>query len=95
MKLLKSLVTAAFVLWASDILAGGSVGGGTGMVLELDSPNVSADQFKELMLAGLRSEPVLVNQKVVWVKSVDFEKKTVELEYDEGSGKTTLHTNID
>lgn len=91
MKLLKSMVLAVVVAWASDLVAGGSVGGGTGMILDLDSPNVTSEQFRDLMLAGMHSEPVTINDKVVWVKSVDFQKKTVEVEYDEGSGRTTLH----
>lgn len=76
-KLVASVLFALLV--TTQVHGGGSIGGGTGLIVRQDSPMISQSLFMALVQSGANEERILFNDLPARVKTVDFERKTVEL----------------
>lgn len=96
MKFLKNLSLMAMMVFVSPSMAsaGGSVGGGTGMVLEPGKSLLSTEQFEALVQAGIRKEPINLQTVIGRVRSVNFEERSVQLEIEGQEGITVLYEEL-
>lgn len=93
---MRSILTlVSGLLFSSLALAGGVIGGGgSGLQLQLESNQLTRDQFSALVLSGANDAPVTVNRIPARVRSVNFQSKTVELEI-EGLEEPTVLRSVD
>lgn len=88
---MKSLIAAVLLafLVSSQVNAGGSIGGGTGLIVRQDTPMISQMLFQQLVQSGSLDEPIVFNDQPARVRTVDFEQKIVELAV-EGQAEPTI-----
>jgi hypothetical protein len=77
-----SLIFFFSLIAAGQANAGGSFGGGTGLVLDLQSQDITPEQFSALVLSGSENTPLLINSLPAQVRAVDFQSRTIELELE-------------
>jgi hypothetical protein len=89
---MKKIFAIVFVALTVSSLAkgGGAIGGGSGLVLELETANITRDQFESLVLSGTQDLPVTLNKYPAKVRSVNFQMRTVELDVDGFDDATVL-----
>lgn len=94
MKKILAMTFIAVSLSSNLALAGGAIGGGSGLVLEILSKDITRDQFAALVSSGAEDSTVTINRMPARVRAVNFQSKTVELQI-EGLEEPTVLRSVD
>jgi hypothetical protein len=90
----KKFIAILFLSLSASTLAkaGGSIGGGSGLTLELLSNQISQEIFQRMIIVGQEGDPLIINGYAATVEAVDMAQEFVEVKFTDGDLKVTLES---